>query len=99
MHKLIQYVVLGIIIVMFGLIIYKLGFGQVAIYSQDGKYLGNLNSNQYDPNSVSNPYGRYGNPYSPDSINNKYGVYGNPYSNQSIRNPYAPPYNPPGSRE
>ena len=57
--------------------------------SQDGKYLGNLNSNQYDPNSVANPYGRYGSRYSPDSINNPYGRYGSPYSSQSANNPYA----------
>lgn len=60
------------------------------LYSPDGKYLGNLNSNQYDPNSVNNPYGRYGNPYSPDSINNPYGRYGSPYSPDSANNPYAP---------
>jgi len=59
------------------------------IYSSDGKYLGNLNSNPYDPNSISNPYGIYGNPYSPDSINNPYGKYGNPYSPYSPHNPYA----------
>lgn len=59
------------------------------IYSSDGRYLGNLNSNQYDPNSVANPYGRYGSQYSPDSINNPYGKYGNPYSPQSPNNPYA----------
>jgi hypothetical protein len=45
------------------------------IYAPNGRYLGNLNSNQYDPNSVSNPYGRYGSQYSPDSINNPYGQY------------------------
>ena len=54
-----------------------------------GKYLGNLNSNQYDPNSVSNPYGKYGSEYSQDSINNQYGEYGSPYSNKSPNNPYA----------
>lgn len=59
------------------------------IYSQDGKYLGNLSANPYDPNSVSNPYGRYGSRYSPDSINNPYGQYGSRYSNQSPNNPYA----------
>lgn len=42
------------------------------VYDADGRYRGNLNTNQYDPNSVSNPYGRYGNQYSNDSINNKY---------------------------
>jgi hypothetical protein len=59
------------------------------IYAPDGTYLGNLNTNQFDPNSVSNPFGRYGNPYSADSINNPYGKYGNPFSPNSVRNPFA----------
>ena len=50
------------------------------IIAPDGRYLGNLNSNRYDPNSVANPYGQYGSRYSPNSINNPYGQYGNPYS-------------------
>lgn len=54
-----------------------------------GKYLGELSTNQYSPDSVSNPYGRYGNRYSPDSINNPYGRYGSRYSNDSPNNPYA----------
>lgn len=65
----------------------------MSIYGHNGQYLGNLNSNKYDPNSVSNPYGRYGSPYSPLSINNKYGTYGSPYSPYSATNPYAT--NPP----
>jgi hypothetical protein len=56
---------------------------------ETGKYLGNLSTNRYDPNSVSNPYGRYGSRYSPDSINNPYGQYGSRYSPDSARNPYA----------
>lgn len=60
-----------------------------SLYSQDGKYLGNLSTNKYDPNSVNNQFGRYGNPYSADSINNKYGKYGSQYSNESANNPYA----------
>lgn len=52
------------------------------IYS-GGTYLGELSSNRYAPNSVSNPYGRYGSRYSPDSINNPYGPYGR-YSTQPI---------------
>lgn len=63
------------------------------IVSPNGQYLGELNSNQYDPNSVSSPYGRYGSRYSSDSINNPYGQYGSQYSNDSARNPYAT--NPP----
>lgn len=59
------------------------------IYAPDGTYLGNLNRNQFDPNSVSNPYGQYGSKYSPNSINNPYGQYGSPYSPNGVRNPYA----------
>jgi hypothetical protein len=51
--------------------------------------LGNLNGNQYDPDSTSNPYGRYGSKYSPDSINNPYGKYGSPYSLYSVNNSYT----------
>ena len=40
---------------------------------QTCKYLGNLSANQYDFNSVSNPYGHYGSEYSPDRIHNLYG--------------------------
>lgn len=57
--------------------------------SQTGVYLGNLSSNKYDPNSVSNPYGPHGSVYSPTSINNPYSPYGSPYSNKSVNNPYA----------
>lgn len=61
----------------------------ILVDPQTGKYLGNLSTNQYDPNSTSNPYGKFGSPYSPDSINNRFGVYGSPYSNSSPNNPYA----------
>ena len=54
-----------------------------------GKYLGNLNSNQFDPNSVNNQFGRYGSKFSPDSINNKFGQYGSRFSDHSPSNPYA----------
>lgn len=63
--------------------------GPPQIYAPDGHYLGNLSRNPYDPNSTSNPYGRYGSRYSPDSINNPYGRYGSPYSSQSPNNPYG----------
>ena len=59
------------------------------IYSRDGTYLGKLSANPYDPDSIANPYGRYGNPYSPDSVNNPYGRYGSPYGAESANNPYA----------
>jgi hypothetical protein len=52
------------------------------VYTPDGQYRGNLNGNIYDPNSISNKFGPYGNPYSPDSLTNPYavpngGYYGN----------------------
>lgn len=59
------------------------------VYGADGTYLGRLNANRYDPESVSNPYGTYGSTYSPTSINNPYSAYGSPYSSNSARNPYA----------
>lgn len=59
------------------------------IYAQDGTYLGRLNNNKYDSESVANPYGRYGSEYSTTSINNPYSRYGSPYSSLSARNPYT----------
>ena len=59
------------------------------IYGQDGRYLGNLNNNRYDPNSVANPYGRYGSRYSADSVNNPYGKNGSAYSAAGANNPYG----------
>jgi len=59
------------------------------IIAADGTYLGKLSANPYDPQSVSNPYGKYGSPYSPTSIRNPYSQYGSAYSTMSPNNPYA----------
>ncbi|MAF84040.1 MAG: hypothetical protein CL797_08060, partial [Chromatiales bacterium] len=45
-------------------------------------------SNPYDPESVSNPYGKYGSEYSADSIKNPYAA-GSPYRTDSPTNPYG----------
>lgn len=66
---------------------YTTGGGR--IYAQDGTYLGRLNSNPYDPESVSNPYGKYGSPFSAQSLTNPYSAYGSPYSSLSPTNPYT----------
>jgi len=58
------------------------------LYDDRGQFRGNLNSNRYDPDSVANPYGRFGSPYSPDSIRNPYGA-GSPYRTDSPNNPYG----------
>jgi len=52
------------------------------------EYLGNLSTNEFDPNSIANPFGA-GNPFSSNSVTNEFGIYGSPYSNQSATNPYA----------
>ena len=44
--------------------------------------------NQFDPNSLSNPYGA-GSPYKTDGLMNPYSEYGSPYSNKSWKNPHA----------
>lgn len=72
-----------IICIMFSLFVFL--FASSA-FSQN--YLGNLNGNKYDPNSLSNPYGA-GSKYKSNSPNNPYGQYGSPYSNKSSTNPYA----------
>ena len=59
------------------------------VVSPDGKYLGNLSANRFDPDSTSNPFGQYGSRFSPDSVNNPYGQYGSRFSPDSARNPYA----------
>jgi hypothetical protein len=41
------------------------------IYSPNGEYLGNLNNNQFDPNSVSNPFGA-GNQFRSSGVNNPF---------------------------
>lgn len=60
----------------------------VVIDPRTGKYLGNMNANRYDSNSIANQYGTYGNPYG-NTVNNPYSQYGNPYSGSGINNPYV----------
>ena len=55
----------------------------------NGQSLGILSANPYDPNSVANPYGRFGSRFSPDSINNPSGQWGSPYSPNSVTNPFS----------
>jgi len=59
------------------------------LIADDGQYLGKLSLNQYDVESISNPYGFYGSQYSPTSIYNQYGNYGSPYSSLSPFNQYS----------
>lgn len=56
-------------------------------------YLGKINANRFDSESIWNQYGKYGNCYNSQSIWNKYSTYGNKYNNCSPFNDYAS--NPP----
>jgi len=58
------------------------------LYDSHGNYRGRLSANPYDPDSTSNPFGRYGSRFSPDSINNHSGA-GSPHDVDSPSNPYG----------
>ncbi|MEW5976832.1 MAG: hypothetical protein AB1898_13595 [Acidobacteriota bacterium] len=58
------------------------------LYDSEGNYRGRLSANRYDPDSISNPYGRFGSKYSPDSIFNPHGA-GSRYQLDSPWNPYG----------
>lgn len=85
------YGAIGVIVIGLVLLFIMVGNALADPYIVDpntGQYLGTLNSNPYDPQSVSNPYGKYGSPYG-NTINNPYGEYGSPYSTDSWTNPYS----------
>jgi hypothetical protein len=63
--------------------------GGPRIIGHDGTYLGRLNKNKFDPESIANPYGIYGSKFSPLSVKNPYGIYGSKYSPFSATNPHA----------
>ena len=67
----------------------RIGNGESFILANDGQFLGKLCLNIYDPESILNRYGLYGNQYSATSINNKYSMYGSQYSSLSPFNPYT----------
>ncbi|RWQ28342.1 hypothetical protein [Mesorhizobium sp.] len=63
--------------------------GDTYIEADDGTFLGTLNPNQYDQESIFNSYGPFGSRYSPTSIHNTYGTYGGNYSAQSPYNQFT----------
>jgi hypothetical protein len=67
---------------------YATGLTSPKLYDKQGNFHGNLNNNPYDPDSVSNPYGRYGSEFSTDSINNEYGI-GSEFNAESPYNGYG----------
>jgi hypothetical protein len=73
-------------IFLIALAITAIAAGPPMIFSSDGKYLGNLSTNDMDQNSVSNNMGRYGNDLMPNSIRNNVGRYGSDTSQFSPNN-------------
>ena len=68
------------------------------LYTQDGTFAGNT-KDQYDPNSINNPYGQYGSRYSPKSLMNPYSRVGRGNRLSQTRQAWAQQqssYNPPG---
>ena len=67
--------------------------GESYIEGGDGTFLGKLNPNRFDPESIFNRFGRYGSKFSPDSIFNRFSTFGNqlnvlsPYSRLSANPP------------
>jgi hypothetical protein len=59
------------------------------IVAADGTFLGKLNPNPYDNETIFNQYGPYGSRYSQTCIFNPYSPYGGQYSNLSPFNQYA----------
>jgi len=64
-------------------------YGDTYLISQDKQFLGNINKNKYDRDSILNKYGPYGSKYSQTSIFNPYSQYGSKYGSYSINNPYC----------
>lgn len=58
------------------------------LFDSQGNYRGKLSANPYDPDSVSNPYGRYGSQFSPDSIHNPFGA-GSRFAPDGPKNPHG----------
>lgn len=61
--------------------------GRSYLEGADDVFLGNIDTNRYDRNSIANQYGPYGSRYSNTSILNPYSPYGSTYGQYSIRNP------------
>lgn len=59
------------------------------LLAADNTYLGSLNPNRFDPNSIFNKFGPYGSKFSPTSIYNSYGPYGGKFSNLSPFNSFS----------
>jgi hypothetical protein len=67
---------------------FAISISDLRIIASDGTFLGTLNENEYDSNSIYNEYGK-GSKYNSNGIFNEYGKYGSDYSSLSPFNSYA----------
>jgi len=69
--------------------LFAVSLSELRIIATDGTFLGTLNENEYDSNSIYNQYGKYGSQYEKACIFNKYSNYGSDYSDKNPFNQYA----------
>ena len=63
--------------------------GESFIEAQDGTFLGKLNPNKFDSDSIFNKFGPYGSKFSQTSIFNKFSDYGSQFSQLSPFNKFS----------
>jgi hypothetical protein len=59
------------------------------IMAKDGQFLGKITTNEFDPNSLLNEFGKYGSEFSATSIFNSFSHYGSEFSNLSPYNEFT----------
>ena len=59
------------------------------VLGNDGQYLGVINDNEFDQDSLANSFGTYGSVYSSYSIWNQFGTYGSQFSSLSAYNSFT----------
>ncbi len=64
------------------------------VIAADGQFLGVINDDPFDPESLANPYGVYGDQFSVLSVWNSFSIYGSEFSDLSAYDPFAA--DPPG---
>lgn len=65
------------------------GLNNAWVVAQDGTPLGKITTNKFDPDSIINEFGTYGNRFNSSSIHNEFGKYGSQYSQYSAFNEFA----------
>ncbi|MCH8851059.1 MAG: thrombospondin type 3 repeat-containing protein [Planctomycetes bacterium] len=62
---------------------------EAVIFATDGQFLGVINDNPFDLDSIANSFGTYGSPFSSLSIWNEFGTYGSNFSSLSPFNEFS----------